>query len=190
MPINPIAKLNFMRKRLAHGIKRTGQKATTGKIKINRDTKQAYPVKIKKHQLKEERYAKQYIKLQKSISEIKKSVNSKGEIANKNADEKIQRLESAFRAKFKHLDYSTRAEARNLRRANIVLGKLKSLGTSVVELPGDLMNKTKDANLANKITSAYVDYMKDKQLTFAELNRKDAALIKAKIKKAISNNAI
>ena len=34
MPINPIAKLNFMRKRLAHGIKRTGQKAYTGEKKL------------------------------------------------------------------------------------------------------------------------------------------------------------
>jgi len=190
MPINPIAKLNFMRKRLAHGIKRTDEKAYTGEKKINSDTKQAYNVKVQKHKLKEERYAKQYIKLQTTVSEIKKKVNNKGEIANKNANEKIQKLKSDFRSKFKHLDYSTRAEARKLRQANIILDKLRTLGTSIVDLPGDVMNKTKDANLANKITSAYVGYMKERNLTFSELNRKDAALIKAKIKEAISNNSV
>jgi len=70
MPINPIAKIRFMRKRLTHGITRGGPKKKIGLAKINNDSKVSYPIQIQKHQLQNVGKNTARIKYQNMITKI------------------------------------------------------------------------------------------------------------------------
>jgi len=195
MPINPIAKMNFMRKRLAHGIKRSGKEANAKKLKWvsnggNLAEQRVHPlmikelVDVKKHQLKNVRLEKAEKNLQNEIKKIQNAAKGKGSVANNKANIDIYNLKENFRLKY--IINEQRTKQRKSRQANIVFDKLKSKGTiipSYMEIDIHIY--------PNEIVDTYVEYMKKANKKYSELTKQDGDKIlyeisnKIKYRKAV-----
>jgi len=118
----PLRKLNFMRKRLAHGIKRTGDSKKTGVKHIEKTEHRTQITDVKIPQLENVRLKKEKLQLIKNIEKIKNNSKGKGLVAHGKAMAEIKKLKTDFVLKFNN---PKRIEDRQKRRANIIYKKFE-----------------------------------------------------------------